>query len=126
MSKVSRLEVIQTGARRRWSLDEKRRIVAESESGPRQLSATARRYGLSPSLLFTWRKLARKGRLGGGQGVTFAPAVIACEPVWHGAGSQLGERQGIEIVLADGLRMVVDQAIDPGLLARVVGALERR
>jgi hypothetical protein len=30
MSKVSRLEVIETGARRQWSLEEKLRIVAES------------------------------------------------------------------------------------------------
>jgi transposase len=30
MSKVSRLEVIQAGARRRWTLAEKQRIVAES------------------------------------------------------------------------------------------------
>ena len=41
MSKVSRLEVIQAGARRRWSLAEKQRIVAEGESVPRQVSATA-------------------------------------------------------------------------------------
>ena len=31
MSKVSRLEVVQTGARRRWTLAEKQRIVAKSE-----------------------------------------------------------------------------------------------
>jgi len=38
MPKVSRPEVIQTGARRRWTLEEKRRIVAESDSGTRQVS----------------------------------------------------------------------------------------
>jgi len=32
MPKVSRLEVIQTGSRRRSTLEEKRRIVAESDS----------------------------------------------------------------------------------------------
>src|SRR5215467_10597005 len=77
MPKVSRLEVIQTGSRRRWTLEEKRRIVAESDSGKRQVSATARRYGLSTGQLFTWRRLARKGRLGGDtEPVAFAEAVI--------------------------------------------------
>ena len=77
MPKVSRLEVIQTGSRRRWTLEEKRRIVAESDSGTRQVSATARRYGLSTGQLFTWRRLVRKGRLGGDtEPVAFAEAVI--------------------------------------------------
>jgi len=63
MLKVARLDVISSGARRRWSLDEKQRIVAESYAAPRQVSATARRNGLSASQLFTWRRLARDGRL---------------------------------------------------------------
>ena len=37
MLKVSRLEVIATGARRRWTEEEKRRIVAESFDGPRRV-----------------------------------------------------------------------------------------
>jgi transposase len=64
MSKVSRIEVISTGARRRWTLEEKRRIVAESFGGRGEVSATARRHGLSGGQLFTWRRLAREGRLG--------------------------------------------------------------
>jgi Transposase len=47
ISQVSRLEVISTGARRRWTLAEKQRIVAESYSAPQVVSATARRNGLS-------------------------------------------------------------------------------
>ncbi len=127
MPKVSRMEVIQTGSRRRWTLEEKRRIVAESESGPRQVSATARRYGLSPAHLFNWRRLAREGRLGAGELATFAQAVIACEPaVEHAGSTATAERNRIEIILADGVRVVVDQGVDAGALARVIGALERR
>ncbi len=58
MPKVSRLEVIETGARRRWTLEEKRRIVAESDRGTRQVSAT----GASCSLGGGWR--ARDGWAG--------------------------------------------------------------
>ncbi|MGD0024839.1 MAG: IS66 family insertion sequence element accessory protein TnpB, partial [Xanthobacteraceae bacterium] len=53
---VERLEIVETGRRRRWSEDEKRRIVAESLKGPRLASATTRRHGISPSLLFSWRR----------------------------------------------------------------------
>ncbi|WP_156438654.1 transposase [Bradyrhizobium valentinum] len=63
MSKVARLDVISSGARRRWTLEEKQRIVAESYAALRQVSATARRNGLSASQLFTWRRQARDGRL---------------------------------------------------------------
>ena len=37
MLKVARLDVISSGARRRWTLDEKQRIVAESYAAPRQV-----------------------------------------------------------------------------------------
>ena len=61
---ISRLEIVDTGRRRRWSDDEKLRIVTESFSGPRLASVTARRHGLSKQLLFGWRKAYREGRLG--------------------------------------------------------------
>ena len=57
--KTSRLDVISTGTRRRWTLEGKHRIVAENYSGPRLVSVTARRNGLSASQLFTRRRLAR-------------------------------------------------------------------
>ena len=128
MSKVSRLEVIQSGARRRWSTEEKRRIVAESEGGLRQVSATARQYGLRPSQLFNWRRLARDGRLGGREdAIAFAQAVIACDraairPPLSAASST----SWLEIVLADGVRLLVDGDVDADGLARLIGAIERR
>src|ERR1700688_4016347 len=88
-SKVSRLEVITTGARRRWTLEEKQRIVAESFSGRRVVSATARRHGLSSSQLFNWRRLARTGQLvGEDQAPGFVPVTVAPEdPESRDAGS---------------------------------------
>jgi len=49
-AQVERLEVVETGRRRRWSEDEKLKIVLESLQAPRQVAATARRYGVSRSL----------------------------------------------------------------------------
>jgi transposase len=143
ISKVSRLDVISTGARRRWTLAEKQRIVAESYSAPRVASVTARRNGLSASQLFTWRRLAREGRLVEAEEVaTFAPAIISQEPLSTGlspcseppatpAGSPsstvaIAPAGRIEIVLPCGLRVVVDNGIDAAALARVLAVLERR
>ena len=139
MSKFSRLEVITAGARRRWTLAEKKRIVAESYSAPRFVSATARRNGLSASQLFTWRRLAGEGRLvEAGEATTFAPAIISGEPLTSSPPSPPACLEGgenppspvaalgrIEIVLTRGRRVIVDTGVDAAALARVVAVLER-
>ena len=52
-----RLEVITgVGRRRRWSDEEKARIVAESLDPATTASTVARRYGLHASQLFVWRQ----------------------------------------------------------------------
>jgi transposase len=52
-----RLEVITgVGRRRRWTDEEKARIVAESLDPATTSSAVARRYGLHASQLFVWRQ----------------------------------------------------------------------
>ena len=71
---LERLEVVETGRRRRWTEDEKLRIVAESLSGSRQVSSTARRHGISRSLLTTWRRLG--GGLPGRPGQRIAGLIV--------------------------------------------------
>jgi transposase len=58
-TQIERLEVVETGRRRRWSVDEKLRIVLESLETPRAISSTARRHGISRLLLMTWRRSLR-------------------------------------------------------------------
>src|SRR3954463_8700825 len=53
---VERLDVVETGRRRRWTDDEKLKIVLESMQAPRAISSTARRYGISRSLLLNCRR----------------------------------------------------------------------
>lgn len=56
-----RFEVINgAGGRRRWSIDEKARIVAETLEPNVVISEVARRHGLRPQQVFTWRREARK------------------------------------------------------------------
>ncbi|WP_139860034.1 transposase, partial [Bradyrhizobium ivorense] len=75
ISTLNRLEVVDTGRRRRWSEEEKARIVLESLSEPRLVAATARRYGLSRSLLVTWRRAFAANRTKSETG--FVRAVVA-------------------------------------------------
>ncbi len=52
-----RVEIITgVGRRRRWSEEDKARIVAESLDPATTSSAVARRYGLHASQLFVWRQ----------------------------------------------------------------------
>ena len=48
------------GQRRAWTPDEKAAIVAESYAGRASVREIARRRGLTPTQLFTWRREARK------------------------------------------------------------------
>src|SRR3954452_10352965 len=57
-----RMEVI-TGAarRRRWSTEEKLRIVEETLRTGESISILARRHGVAPNLLYRWRRLMTEG-----------------------------------------------------------------
>jgi|ERR1017187_4393357 transposase len=116
---ISRLEVVDTGRRRRWSDGAKLRVVEESLSGPRLVSATARRHGISNQLLFAWRKAFRERRLGEITG--FVPATIIPEQPEEGSGPSCGR---IEIVSANGRRILVDCEVDVEAVLRIVRGLE--
>jgi transposase len=120
-AQVERLEVVDTGRRRRWSEEEKLRIVAESLSGPRLVSATARRYGISTSLLFTWRRACRQSTSQTADN-GFVPAVVVPD-VRPAAPAGSGR---IEIVLANRRRVIVDGGVNIAVLSQLVEALERR
>ena len=133
MPKVSRLEVVSTGARRRWTLEEKQRIVAESYSGPRLVSVTARRNGLSTSQLFTWRRLARDGRLTEDAAPALVPVEITsmpasasmCTPQPSSPPAQRARAGIIEIELG-GCWVRVDRDVDTEALQRVLELLRRQ
>jgi transposase len=54
-------EVLGAERRRRWTAEQKARIVAESFGSGEPVSWVARRHELSTSQLFAWRKAARDG-----------------------------------------------------------------
>lgn len=113
---VRRLDVVDTGRRRRWSDEAKLRIVAEAFESGISVSTAARRHAVDPSQIYDWRRqLFRRIPKGGG----FVPVVVTREvPV----SSSLGQ---MEIVCGNGRRIIVDRDVDVAALLRVLVGIER-
>jgi transposase len=125
-TQVERLEVVETGRRRRWSDDEKLRIVIESLQTTRAISSTARRHGISRSLLMTWRRSFRPEPTGTeAQQAGFVPAmVVATETAATESAAPASGR--MVIITGRDHRIIVDASVDAAALARVLRVLERR
>ena len=143
---VRRLELITgTGRRRRWSTDEKARILVESLRPGANISEVARRNGLSPQQLFGWRrevrepepapspvrKRGRPKKVRGAPADTatphFAPIVIAAPAASPPSGGSPPDRSPpctIEITIGDAVVRVRGQ-VDIALLAAVLRAVRR-
>jgi transposase len=122
-TEVERLEIIETGRRRRWTDDEKLRIVMESLQTPRAISSTARRHGISRSLLVMWRRSFRLEPTGPeAQQAGFVPAMVVAAA--ETAPTMDAAANGI--VVGKDRRVIVDTSVDAAALARVLQVLERR
>jgi transposase len=114
--------------RRRWSRDEKLRIVAESSRRGRTASQVAREHGIAPGQLFIWRRQLLAEAIAHGVGSDgFVPVEIANE---HSAAAlpesvRAGERP-IEIRLPNGIVIGVSSAVEVEPLRRVFAALAGR
>jgi len=118
---VEKLAIVNTGRRRRWSDEEKLRIVTESLAGPRLVSATARRHGISPGQLFTWRRELRVQP----QRPAIAPPQMVRVCI-EDAPKASGAPSMVEIILPGGVRLVIAPDIEPAALRRIMNVVERR
>ena len=121
-SQIEVLSASDLGRRRHWSAAEKLRIVKESFVGYRQVSATARRYGVSRSLLTVWRRQYRNGELGGAGLPSFIPVAVSAETAVAAAPAEIR----VEIALANGRRLILPADIDPEALARLLRVVDTR
>ena len=109
-----RLEVITgVGRRRRWSDEDKARIVAESLDPRTSAAAVARRYGLHASQLFTWRQ--QLAAAAAREAPAFVPVVVAEDAA--GTSPELAGR--IEIALGPAV-VRVGPDVDAAALRRVL------
>ena len=125
-----RIELITgTTRRRRWSDDERARILAESFEPGANISAVARRHGVNGGLLHYWRKQARTRAREAAQADAplFIPVAIA-----KASSDAVGETP---LLLSSPGRMIeietrgalvrVPAGVDPETLAVVLAALRR-
>ena len=134
-SSIRRLEVITgTGRRRRFSDDDKTRIVEETLVPGAVVSDVARRHGLSPQQLFTWRREARRRPVMPAPGATpvFVPAVVH-EAIGDGQAKtdregarrrRVRQASGIIEVEIDGVTIRVSSGADAKTVAAVIRALK--
>lgn len=117
---VSRMEVLEgpTG-RRTWPDDLKARIVAESFEPGVRVRDVARRHGLAPQHLSTWRGLARQGKLDIAILEDDLPAFTALEVLEEAA---TGQSVPIEIE-ADGVTVRLGADTSATRIAEIAAAL---
>jgi len=138
-----RVELITRGERRRrWSVEQKREIVAESLGSDTTPTQVARKHAISSGLLYTWRQQILGEQLGPQMrsAPNFVPVEIAgassqCDtpdrtPPELAASTTMATSTRpdglIEIVLPDGVTLRVDAQVDGRALRRVLGAVEGR
>lgn len=113
--------------RRRWSAEQKRRIVAETFESGASVSLVARHHDRNANTLFTWRREAT--RTAGPMieaPASFVRARIGSEPA-RIAPPPPGDAAGrMEIVLPGGVRVIVGTDFDAAALGRVVQVLSRQ
>lgn len=128
---VRRLEVFTgAGRRRKWSDEDKTRIVAEIVASGDSVCSVARRHGLSPQQLFGWRRQLREAAGGHSHEdeVQFVPAVVdAVVPAPTAHRERKAVRMadsGIIEIEVDGVMIRAGRGADTAMIASIVQALK--
>jgi transposase len=127
---LRRIEVINgAGGRRRWSADEKARIIEETLAPGAVVSEVARRHGISPQQLFGWRREARRPVMEA-EPVSFVPAIVippSAAPAPEGRPKRRARRRaaahGIDLEIG-GVAVRVGADASPKAIAAVIRALK--
>ena len=116
--------------RRRWSVADKLRILAECEAPGVQVAEVAARHGVYRSLVFQWRRQARDGLLVAEPTPEFVPVRVADVdrrnkplPEPEPTPPLSCKAAAIEIELPDGIRVRVGDEVGLVALRRVLAAL---
>ncbi len=119
-----RIEIITgVGRRRRWSPEDKARMVAESFAPELSVLAVARRHGVNPNQLYAWRRELRGDRERApepSEAGIFASVVVTAPS----SASALGKAGTIEVVIG-GTVVRVEGLVDATALHQVLDVVRR-
>lgn len=130
---MSRMEIFSgVERRRRWSVEEKRRLVSAAFAPGAVVSEVARRADIHPNQLYRWRKELGSFPAGFAEVVVagdLSGAALSCASAFASAGSgappDADDQSVIEIAFAD-RRLRLPVSTSPALASAVIGALVRR
>ena len=129
---VRRLEVITgTGRRRQFSEDFKAGVVEETLVPGAVVSEVARRNGLTPQQVFTWRRQARQPAAGEAEAPKFVPAIVeSALPARPSRGRprkwtrQVDQNSGSIEVEIEGVSVRIGRGAEAKTIAAVLRALK--
>jgi transposase len=124
--------------RRKWTAEEKAALLAEVAAEGGRVAMVARRHGLSQSLLYNWRSVAKATvPRHGPDAIEFRPVGVIgwtneALPALPAASERRSPREGhreervskIEIALPNGVRVKVDASVSEKALSRVLRAVK--
>lgn len=108
---------------RRWSEEEKARIVAETLAPGARVADVARRHGVGRSLIYVWRRARGHARRRGNVPGLVPVVVTELDGGPSVPGGTTGRAGSIEIALPAGIRVTLHGPVDRQALAAVLAAL---
>ena len=105
--------------RRRWSDDERRRILAAAFTPGAVVATVSRQFEVSTSLIYKWRQQALAGEPAGAATAGFAPAVVLREP----ATTAPADTPAILVELPNGVRLRIGSHAPAALVTASLRAL---
>jgi transposase len=118
------MDLIPRGERRRWTIEQKQTIAAQSLAPGASPTNIARLHGISTGQLYTWRHALKSAQLGASMG-RFARVDVATHPQPL-ADIPIPPPGRVEIALPNDTTVRIDAGIDPRALRRVLAALAAR
>jgi len=122
-----------SGARRRWTSEQKYQVVLDSLAAGASVASVARDHGVHPTLIYAWRRLARMGKLPARSedGVDFVPVTIV--PARGAVPKSMVPRDTsastiadarLEVVLRNGRVLRVPEGVAPSRVGSLADTLE--